>query len=327
MLYANDCAPRDGVLRLHLIAHDPQVKKADAYLIALDGEYYLIDGGMTDDITAYAYILRLRAALLENAPADAAHAPLRLNWVVSHFHQDHIAANLQYLLRDRRIAYDRIFLPPRTALDPKYPDNGDTKYRDKCLDIIARFHPQAEVIVSAFGGDALTLPFGDGSGASVTLYPPDRDWGVGESFRYIVDNYYDGDETRSNTAVAVVNACSQWMGIRYAGRSCLFTGDTMKRKHKLDAEAFDTMLARWGAEIGEVDIAKWLHHGIVRDKAAEGMLSLCPKRVIVSHPDATAPDAAREYIAEHGGTMPEFINCAQKDIVIEIAADGGIKVG
>ncbi len=328
MRYANEYAPRDGVLRLHLIAHGPAVKKADAYLIALDGEYYLIDGGMTDDTTSYEYLIRLRAALLDRAPAEDAHAPLRLHWVVSHFHQDHVAATMQYILRDRRVAVDRVYLPPRTALDPKYPDNGDTKYRDKCLDLLARHQPEAEIITSTFGGDPLTLPFGDDgrSGGTVTLYPPDRDWGVGEAFRYIVDNYYDGDETRPNTAVAVVNACSQWMQIRWGGRSCLFTGDTMKRKAKLDGEAFETMLARWGAAIGEVDIAKWLHHGYVRDNAAARMLSLRPRRIIVSHPDATAPVAAREFVAAHGGVMPEFINCAERDVVIDISADGGVKV-
>lgn len=324
MVYANGFAAHDGVLRLHLLAHGPQTKKADAYLLALDGEYYLIDGGMTDDTASYEYLIRLRDALLARAPAEAAHAPLRLNWVVSHFHQDHVATTMQYTLRDRRIVLDRVYLPPRSALDPKYPDNGDIKYRDTCMALLDRHQPQAEVIVSEFGGQPLTLPFGQGG--EITFYPPDRDWGVDDAFRYIVDNYYDGDENRPNTAVAVVNACSQWVGVRYAGRSALFTGDTMKRRHKLDGEAFDTMLARYGAELGEVDIAKWLHHGIVRDKAAAGMFTLNPRRVIVSHPEATAPEAARDYIAEHGGRMPEFLNCAQKNIVVCISADGGIKV-
>lgn len=324
MLYANDYAVRDGVLRLHLIAHGPAVKKADAYLIALDGEYYLIDGGMTDDTSAYEYLIRLRAAILDGAPVEAAHAPLRLNWVVSHFHQDHMAATVQYILRDRRIVLDRVYLPPMTGLDPKYSGNGEIKYRAKTLAVIADRHPEAHVIVSEFGGDRLTLSFGEGG--EIVLYPPDRDWGVGEDLQYLIDGYYDGDDGHRNVATAVVNACSQWMLIRWGGRKCLFTGDTMKRRADLDGEAMDAMLARYGGEIGEVDILKWLHHGFKRDRAAAGMLSLCPRRVIVSHPDATAADAARAYIAGHGGVMPEFINCARRDVVIEIAADGGVKV-
>lgn len=324
MIYANDYAARDGVLRLHLIAHGPAVKKADAYLIALDGEFYLIDGGMTDDTATYEYLIRLWAALLDRAPAEAAHAPLKLNWVVSHFHQDHVAATMQYVLRDRRIVLDRVYLPPKTVLDPVHINNGDLKYRGKLLDLLADRHPEAQVIVSEFGGDPLSLPFGEGG--EIVLYPPDRDWGEGEALQYIIDGYYDGDAAHRNVATAVVNACSQWMSVRWGGRHCLFTGDTMKRRRELDAEAMETMLARHGGAIGEVDILKWLHHGIIRDAAAAGMLSMRPKRVIVSHPDATAPEAARAHIAAAGGTMPEFLNCAQRDMLIEIAADGGIKV-
>ncbi|MBQ8398126.1 MAG: hypothetical protein IJX53_08040 [Clostridia bacterium] len=322
-IYANDYAAHDGVLRLHLIAHGPVTPKADAFLIALDGEYYLIDGGMTANTGTYEYLIRLRAALLDRAPAGT-HAPLRINWVVSHFHQDHIGATLDYVIRDRRIEFDRIYLPPRSAIDPKYPDNGDNKYRGITAELIARMQPQATVIDVGFGHDAkLVIPYGDGG--EITIYPPDRDWGLEENLAYMVDNYYDGNWEKPNIAVAAVNACSQWMGIRYGGRQCLFTGDTMKRKAKLDAEAFDTMYALWGAEIGQVDVLKYLHHGVARDKAARGMLKFQPKRVIVTHSQPTAPEALREVIAEDGGTMPEIIACGDRSYVLEIAADGGIK--
>lgn len=65
MIYLNDFAPHDGVLRVHLIAHGPDYPKSDAFLLELDGEYLLIDGGMEHITASYTYLVRLRARLAD----------------------------------------------------------------------------------------------------------------------------------------------------------------------------------------------------------------------------------------------------------------------
>ena len=320
MIYLNDFAPHDGVLRVHLIAHGPDYPKSDAFLLELDGEYLLIDGGMEHITASYTYLVRLRARLADRAPAEAAHAPLRLSWFVSHFHIDHVSTTIEYTLRDQRFAFTDVYLPPRSALDPKYNCNGDRKYRDPCLVELARFQPACTLHNIAFGEKGLrTLPF---AGAELTIYPPDHDWGVGERLNFVAEHYSRGDWTHHSLAVAAINACCMWLGVRYAGRQCLFTGDTMKREADRHDEPFDAMRALWGERIGRVDLLKYLHHGYVRDSAAAGMLAMKPAFVVVTHPESTTPAAMRAI----GGRMPEVINCALRDYVVEIAADGGIKV-
>lgn len=312
MLYANDFAPRDGVLRLHLICNDPAIMKGDGYAVTLDGEVFLIDGGMKGDVSSYAYLLRLREAWLRQAPPKAKAAPLRLHWIVSHFHTDHVDSPLSTTLRDRRFALDRVYLPPRTALDESLPHNCEKRYRKAVQDLINLHHPSATVITSAFGGDSLTIALGE---SSITLMPPDRDWGVGAD-REAMQTLWEMQDNR--IGVGVINAGSQWVLFRHGGRAVLFTGDTMKRTAECDAEPFDTMLARWKDEIGVCDIVKWPHHGYVRDHAASGVMSLSPRYVFFNHHHATAED-----VVPHGVTT---INHGKRTRVIEVALDGGIKV-
>lgn len=313
MLYANDYAPRDGVMRLHLIQNDPAIAKGDAYAVTLDGSVFLIDGGMTGDVSSYAYLLRLRETWLKSAPAEARSAPLRLSWIVSHFHNDHVDSPLRITLLDRRISLDCIYLPPHTALDVNIPHNTEKRYRTAVQELVERHHPSATVITSSFGGESRTVPLGD---SSLTLMPPERDWGIGDD-RAAMQSLWQMEDNR--IGVGVINATSQWALFRHAGRAVLFTGDTMKRTAECTAEPFDTMLARWKDEIGRCDIVKWPHHGYVRNQAAPGICSLSPQYVFYNHHNATADKTLPV-------PRPMCINHGKQSRIIEIALDGGIKV-
>ena len=91
--YVNELAEQDQLLRLHCISHKmlPN-KKSDAFLLEYCGEFYLIDGGLPRATCVVEYLHRIRRALLKDHPHlwDDPSYKLRMSWIISHFHQDHV---------------------------------------------------------------------------------------------------------------------------------------------------------------------------------------------------------------------------------------------
>ncbi|MBQ3228800.1 MAG: hypothetical protein IJB43_09475, partial [Clostridia bacterium] len=96
----------DNVLRINSIGH-PEIKKSDGFIFALNGHFMLHDGGKygTDCLE---HLLALREA--------AGVEVLHFDWIISHFHVDHVGAPLENVVRDPRFAIDRIIMPPVNAL-------------------------------------------------------------------------------------------------------------------------------------------------------------------------------------------------------------------
>ena len=124
---ANIFACKDGILRVHMIAHEEDVKKSDAFLLEYNGVCILIDGGLGVSGATLRYLLDIRRAMLsEHAELlDDISCRLRIHVMVSHFHNDHVAALYTGIFCSPDIEVETLYLPPDSELHASYGPNGD----------------------------------------------------------------------------------------------------------------------------------------------------------------------------------------------------------
>lgn len=313
----NDMSPRGPALRVHCIHHEKKFLKSDAYLLEYGDRLLLIDSGMKGSLTARDYLLALRRRRIESSGADES-VPLRLSWLVSHFHVDHVCAMLESILPDPRFELDTVILPPDSALDPYFNTigtDGDTKYRPLLAEALGKYGTGRENIINiGFGAENIVSPDIFPGPVKLTVYPPAGDGGIGERLQYMIDGYCDGRGDAGMLPTAAVNACSVWLHVRYGAHSFLFTGDTMKREARLTRENADEMVEMYGERIGQVTVVKYLHHGYRRDPAAPLIMSFRPEHIIVACEHEGASAALH---AAFPDMTAQIHNCADRDIIFE----------
>lgn len=309
------CGRCDGVLRAIMVSHPADVMKSEAFIFVLNCQVLLLDGGMTGCTEAYDRLMKLRENI---APGGK----LRLTWVLSHYHVDHVATVLEKIISDPAFEFETIYLPPKVNLPEEFAKYGDVRFRHLVAKMIKEYQPQAKVVTLRFVSDGGFREYFECAGAKVTLMPPDCDWSSKRELNdIIIKGYYGGNMNVAHPASCVVNSASVWMKISYAGRRMLFTGDSMKRTSTIQDESFDRMLAHWRHYFEHADLVKWPHHGYKRDNAASGVLSLKPKYVLTTSNAETASKHTEEkYPNDFKKT--QFINCADKDICLRISPDG-----
>lgn len=317
--FANNFAPRDGILRLHCLPHEDEFSRADSFLLELDGMLWLIDGGMKGSRTTLEHLAALRESYLAASGLSGGDAPpLLLDWVVSHFHIDHVGAMISELLPAEFISLGNLYLPPRSAyISPPGNQgsghNGGEKLRSRVVAALEKYGSGGERIVNTDFGAGNVLGFTDPTGRlKFTLYPTPFDGGVGERLEYMINGYYGGDATHKNVPVAAVNSNCLWLRAAYGETRFLFTGDLMKREPGLDNEALDEMMRAYASDIGRIDVIKYPHHGCLRDAAARHMLSFRPRHIVMTSKEETASAALR---ACGGGETVEIHNCSDKNIL------------
>lgn len=314
--YANKFAPQTGLLRVHCLHHEEKYKKADAYVIESGGYVLLIDGGMSGSEVTYEYLLGMRREWLASAGlGEDCELPMKLDWLISHCHVDHVSATIEKIIPDARFVFDRVIMPPDSALDPFFHTvgtDGDTKYRPLIAGAFEARGYTPDVIQIGFGVENVVSFKSPDGGTEFTVYPPVADFGVGERLEYMVNGYCDGERTDAKIPTSAINANSIWVRIVKGERSFLFTGDTMKREAHLDREAADQMTEAYRDMIGRVDVMKYFHHGYRRDDAAGLVMSFEPEYIIMSCKDAGGERAVRAAFPDCSAT---FINCGFGDFL------------
>lgn len=319
--YVNDFAPRDGMLYVRCLHHEESVFKADAYVFILDGQVWLLDGGMKDSYVTGDYLAELRREWLTLGGLDESSGlKLKIDWFVSHFHVDHVSVTIDLLIPDSRFEFGTMYLPPITALDESYcpsgsHGNGDVKYRPRLRKALEKYGTGKEKIVQLdFGMQNITDIFDNSGKLQMTIYPPIADAGLGERLEYNINEYWGGDRTYKAIPTVVVNSNSNWLRLRYGKHNFLFTGDTMKREPHLDLESTNEMVAAYHDIIGNVDVIKHVHHGYRRDDAAGLMLSFEPKHIIFS---CREEGASAYYHRDFPDAEVTLHNCAAEDVIFE----------
>ena len=319
--YVNDFAPRNGRLYVRCLHHEETIFKADAYVFILDGQVWLLDGGMKQSYVTGDYLAELRREWLSLGGLDeTSKLKLKLDWFVSHFHIDHVSVTIDTLIPDSRFEFGTLYLPPITALDNSYcPDgsngNGDIKYRPRLHKALGKHGTGNEKIVQfEFGMQNITDVFDNSGKLQMTIYPPLADAGLGERLEYNINEYWGGDRTYKAIPTVVVNSNSNWLRLRYGKHNFLFTGDTMKREAYLDKESTNEMVAAYHDIIGNVDVIKHVHHGYRRDDAASLMMSFGPSHVIFS---CREEGASATYRREFPDSPVKLHNCAAEDVIFE----------
>lgn len=318
MSYANDFHKRDGKLRVHFIGHPANTGhyKTDAFVFEYDGYYTLIDGGINHVTVCLDYLKRLRAELLCDRPEllDDESCKLKIDWMVSHFHSDHVSATIKQVIPCPLIEMGDIYIPPDCAIDQKYNPqdmDGDTKLRPIFRKNYEKYCPDARIIELPFGKEH-TLSFKKGR-LGIDIYPPVADGGIGERLQLIIDRYYDGDDTVPQIPVAAVNACSMWVRLKLGRHTFLFTGDTIKRCPDT-YEALDEMTDAYADEIGHVSVLKFPHHGFKRDEGIADMLRFTPGWMVMTCEHATAPDRIKK---DFPRCRSKLVNCGNETYIFE----------
>ncbi|MBQ9080397.1 MAG: hypothetical protein IJY27_04920 [Clostridia bacterium] len=317
--YANEFAPRDGKLRVLCLHHEQTVFKADSYLFELDGQLWLLDGGMKNSHVTHEYLVALRRRWLESAGLDeSSELPLKLDWFVSHFHIDHVSVMIEQIIPDARFELGTLYLPPVTVLDPAYcvnGTNGDAKYRPLLAKALKKYGTGKENIVQFdFGMENIKELYDESGKLQMTVYPPLADAGIGEPLEYNINEYWGGDRTYKAIPTVVVNSNSNWLKLRYGSHSFLFTGDTMKREAHLDKESTNQMVEAYHDIIGNVNVIKHVHHGYRRDDAVGLMLSFEPQYIILS---CREEGVSRTMASQYPDATAKIQNCAVEDILFE----------
>ena len=314
-VFPKDFPLRDGVLRIVCLAHEGVVK-SDGFIFALDGHYVLHDGGMTK--TTFA-----RDALLALREAEGAEV-LHFDWLISHYHIDHVCGPIENVICDPRFAIDTVVLPPHNALPEDLP-HGDSKYSPRIDAALTECHPNCRRIeVHYHSDDPSTIPYSFG-GAEVEILPPDTDWArPRELYEIIANGYFDTDDiSNPKVPTSVGNAASIWYLIRYAGKKILFTGDSMKRTRGITEESVDRMWAIYKDTIGRPDVAKWPHHGQARDDADLVMHEMDPDYILTT---AHFEGASVRYNSVFPENKVRFFNSSEKDVLISVTSDGELEV-
>ncbi len=327
MFSPESAAAMDGIMRCCFPAH-PDFKKSDGFLFVLDRTVLIHDSGMRQSRDLYDKMIELKKAMCPDQP-------LEVIWVLSHYHPDHIGAAVDVILPDPAFRFKNIYLPPRCNISDLFPGNGEERFYALLQELLAEYQPQAEITELKFANEGgVPLSFGipvcepaayNKEAAVVTLFPPDANWSEPHLMNdLIIQGYYDGDATRP-VPTCILNSASLWMMITYAGRRMLFTGDSMKRTSSITCESFDRMVEIWSDSIGkDLDLMKWPHHGMIRNNALGGVMSLTPKNILVT----TVVETASAFTFERcPDCKSRFFNNAFEDVCVKIGPDGRFEIG
>jgi len=327
IFYANEFASNDGKLKVHFIGNPTFEGKSDGFLLQYGKELYLIDAGEPQTEDTLAYLLALRADLLREHPEylEDENCKLRLHWLISHFHTDHVGVGIRQLMPNPYLSFGDLWLPPDATVHPDYtcPNfDGDESNRPRFAKALEALSDLSYTIHDiAFGAEHKTS-FSTDTGCAhemtVTIFPPTRDYGEEQYMQYYTEHYSRGEKNRQSNPLSAVNNSSNWFLIRLGSRSFLFTGDTMKRSAKLSDEGLDHMLEAYGDEIGKVDVIKFPHHGFVRENAIPGMLSLDPQYMIVTYPQSNIAALLAEKFPD---ATAKVLNAGQQTVVFTCGFD------
>ncbi len=318
MMYANDFASGEHRLCVSFISQRGQSLCSDAFLFDADGSVVLLDSGLPELPYAKERILELRKSYLKDSPSlcDDESVKIRVTWIASHMHTDHVGAFIEDIVKCPYIHIEKVFLPPETSYFP--PSEGkefaDFLYRKKIAENLRTYQKEAEVITIPFSKEELSFSSG---GVSFSLLPPPIDWGSAERVSYS-EKVYEG--IFYTEEIGVLNSNSMWLLAEYENVRFLFTGDSIKKTLGKE-ESFDLMLSVWKDRIKDIDVLKYPHHGIMRDEAAEAVLSLNAKYIVYNAIGATAPDALRK-IRPSIDENTTLLSSADEDVVFSVSSDG-----
>lgn len=324
-MIANEFARKDGILRVHMIAHDDP-PKSDAFLFEYNGAFYLIDGGDETSDASLNYLLEVRRALLAGHPelVEDPTCKLKITSMVSHCHIDHIGALYTLVFPSPYIEVDAFYLPPASKMDPHFHlqgTNGDVKYRPRLAAALETHQPQAKVITHEFGVEnrfSFRMIAEDVNSPTVTVCPAYTDYGVGERMEHLIHVYCDGDRDDRKIAVLAVNNCSDWFHIRHGKRTFLFTGDTTKKLPTPTEEMAGEMTDVYLPILGQVDVVKYVHHGYARDAAAVDMMRFDPQYVVISARIGTGDKVIREKFPD---SDVRLLNCGTQTYIFSTDGD------
>lgn len=323
MNFANDFADKNGFLTVNFISQRGIVRRSDAFLLDVDGDVVLLDAGLPEVPYAMASLLQLRAKylmgheeLLENKSVK-----LKITWIVSHMHIDHIGAFLSDIGSSPYIFVEKAYLPPSTQYYDEVLSkdwDGDYKYRAIVKNIFEQYQPVCEIINIPFSSSEI-FAFNK-CGVMFTILPPTKDWGIPEYVEYSKEMY--SKDAPHSLPVSIVNSNSMWLLVEYKKVRFLFTGDSMKKTNRND-ESFDVMLHNWKTNIGNIDVMKYPHHGIYRDPASVSIVEMRPKFLIFNAIDATAQAKIRE-IDSKIEKDTSFISTCYEDAIFTVDKEGNL---
>jgi hypothetical protein len=271
-------------------------------------------------MTKTTFALDALLALREAAGVDVLH----FDWLISHYHIDHVCGPIENVICDSRFAIDTVVLPPHNALPEDMP-HGDTKYSPRIEAAIREFHPNCRRIEVHYHSENPSTILYNFEGAEIEILPPDTDWSrPRELYEIIAKGYFDTDDIYNpKVPTSVGNTASVWYLIRYAGKKILFTGDSMKRTRAITEESVDRMWAIYKDIIGRPNIAKWPHHGQARDDADLVMHEMDPEYILTT---AHFEGASVRYNKVFPENNVRFFNSSESDVLMSIASDGTIEV-
>ncbi len=308
--FPHDFALCDNVLRINSIAHK-KLKKSDGFIFALNGHYMLHDGGQRDP-DCLDRLLELREVVCPDGV-------LHFDWVISHFHVDHIGSPLEHVVRDPRFSIDRIIMPSVNDL-PEGSIHVSRDYTNEIMEVVRDFHPHAEVMVIPFYSDCQKTFFYNFGGTEIEILPPDTDWAKPDLLLKIAQSYFCTDDLlyRKNQ-MYVANISSIWMVIRHGGKKLVFTGDTPKRTRWMTDEGFDRMCTIFADKIAKPDLFKWPHHGQAEDEADIMVHDLIdPDYILLT---TNIEGASVQYQKTYPTFRAQFVNSAEEDVIISVTPD------
>ncbi len=332
MFYVNSLAEKDNTLRFWSVGHLHQHKKADCSVIAYNGEVWMIDAGIGGSTHAAGFLLEYRKKLLNggNKRWMSRDAKLRVNLIITHFHNDHVEALIESILVSPYIDIGEVYCAGRCRLDPKYDGlskNGDYFYRDTVYALLDELHPSHILHEIPFGKEntvRFTTHTDSENEVGLTVYPMTFNPSSPEFLDYMFRLYAEnGEPVPRHAYTYVLNSASLWVKVSFGKSSLLFTGDSMKRRDDKDDECMDHMLNAYKEDIGEVTLVKYPHHGYVRDPAAPGVLSFNPEYVLDTCEYATGCSKIKELYPE---TEIKLMNSALSTLLFSAEYDGPLTV-
>ena len=264
----NNLAPKDG--QLSVFYKKVGEKKSDGFAFIENGEIYIIDSGLKDDLGLLDFLLSLREAWLSDRPELIAseNARLEIHIIVSHPHADHIGA-MPAILSDPRICVLSLRAPMRSWRSGNVPEAiGRLVQFEDSLEalpaLLETFRHGTTKIQRLPFGEKVSFPLGN-QGTQITLYPAPYDWSEDrpserEGFRFLINDPHGsyGSNRELSYANGILNGNSLWTKITKGNQTVLFTGD-----QRASDEMLGAMLRYYGeAEFG-CQILKLTHHGEV----------------------------------------------------------------
>ena len=327
-LLANQFAEKTPRLTLHCISHKTlRNHKADAFVFEYCGELYLIDGGIYEATYVFDYLLAIRKRFLRDHAAlvDDPSCKLRVNWIISHYHSDHVGAVIEKMIPNPFFELGDVYSPPDSEIAEIYQmkdRDGDYNMRPLLKAALSKLTAPAYTVHDiGFGVEnrfTVSTQSGIGREVKFTFLPPPFDFGEKWYMDYTVDLYQTKTGGLERLPVTTVNSASVWVLAEFAGKKILFTGDTTKREKHMYSEGLDFMMEAYADEIGKLDVLKYVHHGYARNHALPAMMSFAPEILLVSKTDSPIPELVEK---RYPDTSTKVMNVADETLVITCGYD------